>query len=113
MLTYLLTTLFFLTTLASTHPHNLDRRQSSSSSSSASSDNSTLPLSLSDDTTQPCPLGYHIITAHGSGQTRNIGGIENLATQLVNLLPGSGQIDLNYPATLDDYISSESQGTGT
>ena len=69
------------------------------------------PFFSTSATHHPLPKQHPHHHRRGSGQSRNVGGIENLASSLLSLIPDAGKIDLNYPATLDDYVSSESQGT--
>jgi hypothetical protein len=68
-----------------------------------------VPL-LEDRQTSSCVTGVHIIVARASGEQQGEGIIGQVASNVVNQIPGSDSIAVNYPATLYNYQSSESQG---
>ncbi|PBP16686.1 carbohydrate esterase family 5 protein [Diplocarpon rosae] len=57
------------------------------------------------------PAGaVHMIVARASTEIAGQGIIGQVATMVQNALPGSDSVAVNYPATLQNYQSSESQG---
>ncbi|KAI6710008.1 hypothetical protein PZA11_001040 [Diplocarpon coronariae] len=57
------------------------------------------------------PAGaVHMIVARGSNEAAGQGIIGQVATMVQNALPGSDSVAVNYPATIQNYQSSESQG---
>jgi hypothetical protein len=68
-----------------------------------------MPL-LEDRQTSSCATGVHIIVARASGEQQGEGIIGQVATDVVNQIPGSDSVAVDYPATLENYESSESQG---
>jgi len=57
-----------------------------------------------------CATGVHIIVARASTEQPGEGIIGQVAIEVVNQVPGSDSVAVNYPATLYNYQSSESQG---
>ncbi|KAF2755232.1 cutinase [Pseudovirgaria hyperparasitica] len=52
----------------------------------------------------------YIISARGSTQAVGEGSLSQVSTLIKNSLPGSVSVGLDYPATLDNYESSENTG---
>ncbi|KAJ4345423.1 uncharacterized protein N0V89_011553 [Didymosphaeria variabile] len=52
----------------------------------------------------------YIISARGSTQAAGEGSLSTVSTLIKNALPGSVSVGLSYPATLDNYESSENTG---
>lgn len=52
----------------------------------------------------------YIISARGSTQAAGEGSLSSVSTLIKNALPGSVSVGLSYPATLDNYESSENTG---
>ncbi|KAH8897976.1 cutinase [Thozetella sp. PMI_491] len=54
--------------------------------------------------------GVHMIVARASTEKPGTGIIGAVATQVQQQIPGSDIVAVDYPATLDNYLTSESQG---
>ena len=52
----------------------------------------------------------HMIVARGSTEPQGEGSVRAITAQIQNLVSGSSSEGIMYPATLEDYQSSESQG---
>ncbi|CZT04166.1 related to acetylxylan esterase precursor [Rhynchosporium graminicola] len=57
-----------------------------------------------------CASGVHMIIARASGEAVGPGFINAVATRVKSAVPGSDSEAVSYPATLDNYQSSQSQG---
>ncbi len=54
--------------------------------------------------------GVHMIIARASTEQPGTGIIGTVATQVQQQIPGSDVVAVDYPATLENYVTSESQG---
>ncbi|CZR56455.1 uncharacterized protein PAC_06343 [Phialocephala subalpina] len=66
-----------------------------------------LPLYLQSTT---CASGVHIIVTRASNEHAGQGIIGSVATSVINQIPGSDSVAVDYPASLYNYQSLESQG---
>ncbi|BGO98882.1 hypothetical protein NBRC10513v2_003284 [Rhodotorula toruloides] len=66
--------------------------------------------SSSGSSTTGCATGVHIIVARASTEAAGEGIIGQVATQVKNQIPGSSSEAISYPATLYNYLASESAG---
>ncbi|KAL2070109.1 hypothetical protein VTL71DRAFT_14789 [Oculimacula yallundae] len=57
-----------------------------------------------------CATGVHMIVARASTERQGEGFISSVATRVKSTIPGSDSEAVVYPATLDNYQSSQSQG---
>ncbi|KAK3315546.1 cutinase [Apodospora peruviana] len=57
-----------------------------------------------------CALGAHIIVARASTEKPGTGTIGIIANRVANRIPGSDIVAVEYPATLGDYVESETAG---
>lgn len=57
-----------------------------------------------------CSSGVHIIVARGSNEAPGEGRIGSVTTLIKQAIPGSRSEAITYPATLNNYQSSETQG---
>ncbi|KAH8883120.1 cutinase-domain-containing protein [Thozetella sp. PMI_491] len=62
------------------------------------------------DDTSGCDKALHIIVARGSTEAPGVGRIGVVAGNVSLALPGSSIAAVDYPATFEDYIGSESAG---
>lgn len=69
-----------------------------------------LPAALAANDTCPPSGAAHIIVARGSDEPPGFGIIGNVSQSVVDLLPGSTQEWLDYPASFDNYFPSEADG---
>lgn len=67
---------------------------------------------VSNITSTDCPQngGAHIIVARASLEAPGYGTIGNVKDKVLSRVPGSNAQFINYPATLNDYFNSESDG---
>jgi acetylxylan esterase len=68
----------------------------------------TIPILEERQTT--CASRVHIIVARASNEIQGEGIVGSVASAVVNRVLGSDSVAVVYPATLDNYKSSESQG---
>lgn len=57
-----------------------------------------------------CAKGLYMVVARGSEEAPGTGVTGNLTSQIAAKVPGSQVAAVDYPATLDDYESSEGKG---
>lgn len=57
-----------------------------------------------------CAKGVHMIVARASTEAPGEGVIGAVAASIAQQIPGSDAVAVDYPATLTNYTSSESQG---
>jgi len=57
-----------------------------------------------------CSAGAHIIVARASTEPPGTGIIGAIANRVAERIPGSDIVAVNYPATLREYVESESAG---
>jgi acetylxylan esterase len=69
-----------------------------------------VPLALAQAGTK-CATGVHMIIARASTENPGPGVIGQVATDVMQQVPGSDMVAVDYPATLQNYQSSEGQGT--
>lgn len=62
------------------------------------------------NTTSACATGVHMIVARASTEQPGQGIIGAVATQVQQAVPGSDSEAVDYPATLQNYQSSEASG---
>jgi hypothetical protein len=60
--------------------------------------------------TPSCAKGLYMVVARGSEEPAGTGVTGNLTSQIAAKVPGSQVVAVDYPATLDDYESSEGKG---
>ncbi len=58
-----------------------------------------------------CAQGLYILVARGSDEAPGVGRIGVVAGNLSLAIPGSITVPLTYPATFDNYLTSEFNGT--
>jgi len=71
---------------------------------------SSLARPIDIGTRQSCASGVHVIVARASTEAPGQGIIGAVADEIVERIPGSDSVAVVYPATLTNYLSSESQG---
>ncbi|KAK0622026.1 cutinase-domain-containing protein [Bombardia bombarda] len=59
------------------------------------------------DVETPCATGIHIIVARGSIEKPGLGQIGVVAGNVTALVPGSTVVAVDYPATFENYLTSE------
>ncbi|KAL7921778.1 carbohydrate esterase family 5 protein [Trichoderma austrokoningii] len=57
-----------------------------------------------------CAKGLYMIVARGSEEAPGLGVTGNLTSQIADKVPGSLVVAVDYPATIDNYESSEGKG---